>query len=101
MILLIFFLIICIPLVLFALSNTETVRLFLWPTDYGLDVPLSLAILVAMGIAFVLGALAVWLSVLSQRRRARRAERTVRVLREEVNTLKARVEPGLSLPPAA
>jgi lipopolysaccharide assembly protein A len=100
MLLLLFFLVICVPLVLFALSNTETVRLFLWPTDYDLDVPLSLAILAAMAIAFVLGALVVWLSVLRQRSRARRAERTARVLQEEVNTLKARTEPGLSLPPA-
>jgi uncharacterized integral membrane protein len=101
MLLLIFCLIICVPLVLFALSNTETVHLYVWPTDYSLDAPLSLAILIAMAIAFVLGALVVWLSVLAQRRRARQAERTVRVLQEEVSHLKARTEPNLSLPPAA
>ena len=40
--------VLCFPLVLFALSNTEVVRLGLWPTDYGVDVHLSLAILIAM-----------------------------------------------------
>ena len=54
--------ILCLPLVLFALSNTEVVRLGLWPMDYRIEVHLSLAILVAMAIAFLLGALVVWIS---------------------------------------
>ena len=73
--------VLCFPLVLFALSNTEVVRLGIWPTDYGLDVHLSLAILVAMAVAFLVGALVVWMSELGQRARARRAERTVRMLK--------------------
>ena len=101
MIFLLVTLVVCIPLVLFALSNTETIRLALWPTDYGLDAPLSVAILVAMAIAFILGALVVWFSALAQRRRARRAERTVQVLEAQVQDLKARLQPSLSLPPAA
>ncbi len=90
MLFLIVTLILCLPLVLFALSNTEIVRLGLWPTDYGLDVHLSLAILVAMAIAFLLGALVVWLSELGQRRRARRAEHTVRLLEAQIEQLKSR-----------
>ena len=82
--------ILCLPLVLFALSNTEIVRLGLWPTDYSIEVHLSLAILVAMAIAFLLGALVVWMSELSQRRRARRAERTVRLLEAQIEALQAR-----------
>jgi putative membrane protein len=93
--------ILCVPLVLFALSNTEVVRLGLWPTDYGIDVHLSIAILVAMAIAFLLGALVVWLSEMSQRRRARRAERTVRLLEAQIATLQARTASPLSLPPVA
>ncbi|HEX2943879.1 MAG TPA: LapA family protein [Rhodopila sp.] len=101
MLLLLITLIISVPVVLFALSNTEPVRLAMWPTDYALQAPLSVAILVAMAIAFVLGALIVWLSVLAQRNRARRAERTVRLLEAQVEELKARIEPTMSLPPAA
>src|SRR3979490_1618604 len=92
--------VLCLPLVLFALSNTEVVRLGMWPTDYGIDVPLSLAILVAMAIAFLLGALVVWMSALAQRRRARRAERTVRLLEAQIEALQARTA-SVSLPPAA
>jgi putative membrane protein len=93
--------ILCLPLVLFALSNTEMVRLGLWPTDYGIDVHLSIAILVAMAIAFLVGALVVWFSELAQRRRARRAERTVRMLEAQIEALQARAGSPISLPPPA
>src|SRR5690242_17060584 len=93
--------ILCVPLILFALSNTELVRLGLWPTDYSIEVHVSLAILIAMAIAFLLGALVVWLSELAQRRRARRAERLVRQLEAQVEELKVRVAAPASLPPAA
>ena len=92
--------VVCLPLVLFALSNTEMVRLGIWPTDYSLEVHLSLAILIAMAFAFLLGAMVVWMSELSQRRRARRAERAVRLLEAQIEALKARAATPISLPPA-
>ncbi len=73
----------------------------LWPTDYSIDVPLSVAILVALGVGFLLGALVVWFSALTHRRRARRAERKVRLLEAHVDSLKARTGSAASLPPAA
>lgn len=93
--------VLCLPLVLFLLSNPETVRLGLWPTDYGLEVHLSIAILVAMAIAFLLGALVVWVSELSQRRRARRAERKVRLLEARIEAMQAATGSPMSLPPPA
>lgn len=90
--------VLCLPLVLFALSNPEVVRLGLWPMDYSIEVHLSLAILIAMAIAFLLGALVVWFSVLAQRRRARQAERTVRLLEAKVEELRARTAEPMSLP---
>ena len=92
--------VVCLPLVLFALSNTEMVRLGIWPTDYSLEVHLSLAILIAMAVAFLLGAMVVWMSELSQRLRARRAERAVRLLEAQIEALKARTATSISLPPA-
>jgi uncharacterized integral membrane protein len=80
-----------ILLVLFALSNTAPVRLGLWPSDYTLQLPLSLTVLVAMAIAFLAGGVTVWVSELAQRRRARRAEQTVRLLEAQVQELKARL----------
>jgi uncharacterized integral membrane protein len=92
-------------LVLFALSNPQPVQIGIWPTDYTWDVPLSLAVLIAMAAAFLLGALIVWFSELRQRRRARRAEYTVRLLEEQVRDLRARpvstAEPLAGRPVAA
>ena len=59
-------------LVVFALSNRGTVQLGLWPTDLALVTPLSLAVLGAGAVFFVLGALVVGVGSLGQRRRARR-----------------------------
>jgi lipopolysaccharide assembly protein A len=67
-------------LVLFALSNTAPVALGLWPTDLAVRLPLSLAVLAGMAVAFLAGALLVWGETLRQRRRARRAEARVRLL---------------------
>jgi uncharacterized integral membrane protein len=80
-------------LVLFALSNPQPVTLGLWPTDFSVEVPLSLAVLGAMGVAFLAGALLLWVSVLVARRRAARAERAVRLLEAQVSELKARLSP--------
>ena len=80
-----------ILLVLFALSNTTPVRLGLWPSDYTLQLPLSLTVLGALAIAFLAGGVTVWVSELAQRRRARRAEQTVRLLEAQVQELKARL----------
>ena len=86
-------------LVLFALSNTETVRLAIWPTDFALELPLSLAILAAMALAFLVGGMFVWFTELGQRRRARRAEETVRLLERQIVDLKARLPATAALPP--
>jgi uncharacterized integral membrane protein len=93
--------VLCLPLVLFALTNTDMVKLGLWPTDYAIEVHLSLAILVSAAIAFLLGALVVWMSELAQRRRARQAERKVRLLEAQIEALQARTASSASLPPAA
>ncbi len=79
-----------VVLVVFALSNKQPILLHFWPTDVVLQAPMSLTVLVAMGAAFLLGALFTWGGVLGQRRRARRAEDSVRLLEAQVASLKAR-----------
>ena len=88
-------------LVLFALSNKQPTRLYLWPTDITLDAPLSLAVLVASAVFFLAGALMTWGGSLANGARARRAEEQVRQLQAQVRTLQARpmAEPQV-LPPA-
>jgi uncharacterized integral membrane protein len=77
--------------VLFALSNTESVRVGLWPTDLLVEAPLSLVVLIAMAIAFLLGALTTWVVGLGARMRARRAEQSAEKLRAEIEALTARL----------
>jgi uncharacterized integral membrane protein len=90
-----------VVLISFALSNRAPIRLGLWPTDFTVEVPVSLAILAAGGVAFFLGGLLVWFGALRERQRARQAEHALRLLTEEVQALKARLPAGDMLPPAA
>ena len=53
-------------LLLFALSNRQMVQVALWPTDWSVDVMLSVVVLGAAAIAFLLGALTVWLSEMAR-----------------------------------
>ncbi|MGH7153803.1 MAG: lipopolysaccharide assembly protein LapA domain-containing protein [Acetobacteraceae bacterium] len=85
-------------LISFVLSNRMQVEIGIWPTGVAWQVPLSIAVLVAAGMAFVIGALLVWVNEIGQRRRARRAEATIRLLEEQVQELKARLAPP-SIPP--
>lgn len=93
-------------LVLFALSNPQTVHLGLWPTDLVIDMPLSITVLIAMAVSFVIGSVMLWLSAVGARMRARRAEHAVRMLEAQLAELKARTSsPATSygtalLPPA-
>jgi len=86
-----------ILLLLFTLSNADTVPLKLWPFDWKYEMPLSVAILTAAGLGLLLGGLLVWITELGQRRRARRAEETVRLLEEQIRDLKARLP--VTVPP--
>ncbi len=85
-------------LILFALSNVEPVQIGIWPTDYTLQTPLSVAVLVGAAAAFVLGALLVWINELGQRRRARRAEANVRMLERRLEEMKARLPRPIAPP---
>ena len=80
-------------IVLFAVSNQQPVRLALWPAQGWTELPVAIAVLIGAGAAFILGALLVWFDVLAQRRRARRAERRVRMLEEQLEDLRARTVP--------
>jgi putative membrane protein len=77
--------------ILFTLSNTEPARIALWPTDLMVEAPLSLLMLLAMGFAFLVGALSTWVVGIGARLRARRAEQAKLALRAEVDQLRARL----------
>ena len=75
----------------FALSNRAPVQLGLWPTDIVIEVPVSVAVLGGMAVAFVLGALMTWFGSLGHRRRANRAESQLRAAKAQVEDMRSRV----------
>ena len=77
-----------IVLIAFALSNQQPVQLGIWPTDIQIEIPVAVAILVASGIFFVVGAFLTWTGTVASRARARRAERQVRDLRAQVESMR-------------
>jgi len=81
-------------LVSFALSNSGPVSIGLFPLgELPFEVPLSIAILAAMGLGFLLGGLRLWNHALRHRRAARRAEEAMRLLEVKHEELKARMAP--------
>lgn len=83
-------------MVVFALSNRDPVRLGLFPLgQLPFEVPLSVAILAALGLGFFLGGLRLWITALRHRRAARRAEEAMRLLEAKHQELKSRL-PGAS-----
>lgn len=89
--------------VLFAVSNTQLVRLGLWPFDMTVELPLSVAVLAVSAVAFLLGAFVVWTAGLPTRMRARRLENSATALRGEVDELRRKLarSPSAEPPPAA
>jgi lipopolysaccharide assembly protein A len=78
-------------MVLFALSNTQPIDLDLFPLGrLPFEVPLSVAILAALAVGFLVGGLLVRIAELRHRRAARRAEYAVRLLEAKNEELSAR-----------
>ena len=76
--------------VLFALSNRQPVELRLWPFDLVWQAPLSIAVLVAASVAFLIGAGIVWVSGMPQRSRSRAAIRRAEGLQRDMDAIRAR-----------
>ena len=88
-----------LALILFTLSNRELVRLGLFPTDFSLEIPLAVALLIAMGFGFFVGGLLVWFATLRHRHEASRAKETVRVMEARHPELKVIPSGTLLAPP--
>jgi uncharacterized integral membrane protein len=89
-------LIVILILAIFALSNRQAVTIGFWPTDYTVQVPLAVAILVGMAAAFFLGAAIVWVDHIGLGRRARRAEASLRRLKAQLAEAEARPKTTVS-----
>ena len=81
-------------LVSFLLSNMEPVPIDLFPLgQLPFEVPLSVAILLAMAAGFFLGGLRLWITALHHRRVASRAQEAVRLLEAKHQAMTSRAVP--------
>jgi lipopolysaccharide assembly protein A len=87
-------------LVVFALSNPQIIHFGFWLTGLDLPLPASLAVLAALALGILFGAVALWLSTLCLRHRLRRAEQVRAALETELHRLKANPRPPVLPPPA-
>jgi lipopolysaccharide assembly protein A len=82
-------------LALFTVSNRAAVSLGLWPLPFVLELPLYLAIVAALLIGFVAGALAAWIAGRHRRREDRLRGRRIAALERELAATQAQL-PGAS-----
>jgi uncharacterized integral membrane protein len=78
-------------LVVFAASNPAPVTIGLWPTQWSISAPLSVATLAIATVFFLIGAFLVWLPLQGSRMRAGFAGRRVGKLEAQVTKLKGQL----------
>jgi Pyruvate/2-oxoacid:ferredoxin oxidoreductase gamma subunit len=83
------FLPLAVLVVLFLLSNPQSIELRLWPFDVAWAASAAIAVLSIAAFAFLLGALIAWAAALPARRRGRAAERRVVELEANLKALRA------------
>lgn len=91
--------VVALVLVLFAVSNRETVSVTLWPLPSALELPLYLVVLGTLVIGFFAGQLVTWIGGWRWRREARRSRERIAQLERELEA--ERVQRGEALPVAA
>jgi lipopolysaccharide assembly protein A len=84
----------------FAASNREAVALALWPLPFVAQLPLYLAMLGALCLGAILGALAVAISGARWRREARRRGRRIAALERDLTAARAQPAAGAERQPA-
>lgn len=78
-----------VVLLVFALNNRVPVEVNLWPLPYAVPAWLSVVALVALGAGFVLGLVAAFIGSRRWRRKARQAERRLRLVEQELGATQA------------
>ncbi len=88
-----------ILVVLFALSNRQTMTVGLWPFDEGLALPAFLAVLLPLLAGFLAGFLLALARGLGHRRAARRHGKRADTLQRELDALRAQAPATTAVPP--
>jgi uncharacterized integral membrane protein len=94
-----FFLLFLLVGVLIAVSNTQAVRLALWPLPYGVDLPLYLLVIALLLLGVLAGLGLGWWAGRRHRRQSRERHGEVMRLEREVATLRADLAATRPAPP--
>lgn len=80
-----------IILVIFAVSNLNSVVVSFWPFPETLEAPLYLVVLLALFTGFLFGELVAWINGRRHRREARRRARRIEALERELGATQAKL----------
>ena len=86
------FLVIAILLMLFAVSNRETVSVGFWPLPFLADVPLYLLCLLSLLIGALIGSVVTWTAGYRNRREFRARRRRIEALERELTATQSQLE---------
>ena len=86
------FLVIAIFLILFAVSNRETVSVALWPLPFVTDVALYLLCFLSLALGVLIGVGAAWMGGHGKRRELGARRRRIEALERELAATQARIE---------
>ena len=85
------FLVIAIFLMLFAVSNRETVSVGLWPLPFLVDVPLYLLCFLSLVIGALMGLATAWTAGHGKRRELRARRRRIEALERELTATQSQI----------
>lgn len=86
------FLVIAISLILFAVSNRETVSIGFWPLPFLADLPLYLLCFLSLLIGTLIGVAAAWIAGHRNRRELSARRRRIEALERELMATQSRLE---------
>ena len=86
------FLVIAISLILFAVSNRETVSVGFWPLPFLADLPLYLLCFLSLLIGTLIGVAAAWIAGHRNRRELSARRRRIEALERELMATQSRLE---------
>jgi lipopolysaccharide assembly protein A len=90
-----------ILLILFAISNRETVSLALWPLPFLVGVPLYLLFFLTLLIGILIGVSMAWIAGRRARRELRRRRRRIEALERELAATQSQLAERPEIPQAA
>jgi uncharacterized integral membrane protein len=85
--------VVAVLLVIFAVSNRQAVEVTFWPFPVAIASPLSLVVLGAVVLAFLVGQFVAWLGAQRWRHEARAKQRRIGALERELAATQAQLTP--------